>query len=1261
MNPTINLLAKAQEPKKHRGILFRRLPNAVSLSVIGLVFSLGLVTCLAVANPPPLPVSPPASVAVRPSLTAAKNNESGPQPQVLSAQVTLPNTAIDPSALTQKVESILYSYLTRGKFKGEKGDKGEPGTSAVTSSGDATTVSVGGYPIISYYQSQPPTGFTGGSMAGITFLSSNSFVAEQAAVNSQLTVAGPATFASSVALATTTASSLTVSGLATFSGSTTIAGLTVTGLNPGLTVGSVAFQGASGLAQDNSNLFWDDTNNQLQTSQLLVSATSSLATTTLSQLTTTGNVGVGTTDATSKLTVSNLSTSQASLLLNQQSNTFVKTIGGTGYELNTSSQQTSDGGYVMGGFTFSFGAGSNDAYIMKFDSSGNLSWAKTIGTTGDEYGGFVRQTSDGGYILATQTTGLGAGGTDALVVKLDSTGNITWAKTYGGSGYDDTDGIQQTSDGGYIVAGNTNTDGSYVYDIRVLKLDSSGNLSWSKTIGGASYDGVYGINSVQQTSDGGYVVTGYTDNYGAGGYDILIIKLDSLGTLSWAKTIGGASTDYPGGTQQTSDGGYLVSGYTKSYGAGNKDILVTKLDSSGNFSWAKTIGGGADDISRFAKQTSDGGYVILGDTKSYGAGGSDILIAKLDSSGNLSWAKTIGGTGTETAGGSIQQTSDEGYVVSAYTDSYGAGYMDALLIKLDSTGSCSGCSLVADATPTVSSQTPTVSNVVPTVTTPSPTVSAQSLTAVSFSPTVSTLCSGTTTFSPLTVDSSGRIGIGTTSPMAQLDVAGVIKATGLCFGTSCYSSMPESPWTRLGSNILYNTGNVGIGTSTVSSNLTIQGSALSPTTSLFTLASSSGSTLFTVTSAGLVGINSSTPIATLTVQGIAGSTNPFVVASSTGTQLLTVLANGNVGIGTTSPAYLLHVGSASVASGTVARFQNVNGTCDINATTNTLSCSSDERLKTNIRDIQNALDAVSTLRGVWFNWKTETASSTPHLGFLAQEVEKIMPELVSTDPSSGLKSIGYSNFVPLIVEALKAQQEEIHALQGAPTASSTLSSDTLTVTQPVVYEGTLTVKGHVAFSGDTVGEAEMLPGATSVRVTFSEPYELQPIVTFSALERTVGAHITAKDTTGFTIEIDAPLAESVTFDWHAFGGQAARLFVSDGTVRDLTLVPLSGLASPGAADPASNASPTGTDPSLTTEAGTASSSPASAESAANAAVPDEPGSELGALSSQRAMVQPATEGSPSETQDSGATPPPETAAPVANDGPSGAENAPPAP
>jgi len=290
---------------------------------------------------------------------------------------------------------------------------------------------------------------------------------------------------------------------------------------------------------------------------------------------------------------------------------------------------------------------------------------------------------------------------------------------------------------------------------------------------------------------------------------------------------------------------------------------------------------------------------------------------------------------------------------------------------------------------------------------------------------------------------------------------------------------------------------------------------------------------------GFLSVGTTSTSSTLTLQG-SGPTDPFNVSSSTGASLFHITSVGNVGIGTTSPQYLLQVGSASVASGTVARFQNANGTCDINPTTNTLACSSDERLKKNITPLGDDLSQVMALQPVYFNWNAETSGTPEHPGFIAQQVQQIMPEVVSTDPSTGLLSIGYSDLVPAVVGAIHQMQAEITTLQGG--LGGNASSSILTVYSPA------------DFSGDSVGEAEIPAGQTSVHVSFSQAYAHQPIVTFSPESLFVPAFISAKDASGFTLTIVAATTTPVTFDWHSFASPSEQLTVSGNAPQPITLV-----------------------------------------------------------------------------------------------------------
>jgi len=309
------------------------------------------------------------------------------------------------------------------------------------------------------------------------------------------------------------------------------------------------------------------------------------------------------------------------------------------------------------------------------------SFAKTYGGTYEDKASSVQQTSDGGYIVAGYTESFGAGG-DIFLIKTDASGNVIWAKTYGGTDYDWVSSVQQTSDGGYIVAGGTTSFGAgWDADIFLIKTDASGNVQWAKTYGGTGWDYA---SSVQQTSDGGYVVAGYTNSFGASG-DILLIKTDANGNIIWAKTYGGTSSDWASSVQQTSDGGYIVVGTTYSFGAGGDDIFLIKTDANGNIIWAKTYGGTNGEGASSVQQTSNGGYIVAGYTLSFGAGySSDVFLVKTDANGNVQWAKTYGGANMDYAS-SVQQTSDGGYIVAGYTGSFGAG-SDIFLIKTDANG-----------------------------------------------------------------------------------------------------------------------------------------------------------------------------------------------------------------------------------------------------------------------------------------------------------------------------------------------------------------------------------------------------------------------------------------------------------------------------------------------------------------------------------------------------------------------------------------------
>jgi hypothetical protein len=314
---------------------------------------------------------------------------------------------------------------------------------------------------------------------------------------------------------------------------------------------------------------------------------------------------------------------------------------------------------------------------------------------------------------------------------------VRFAKTYGGTSDEMARFVQQTSDGGYIVVGETNSFGEFDLNIFLIKTDAKGNVQWAKTYEVRDFEYAY---SVQQTSDGGYIVAGLTTHF-RGNLDILLIRTDANGNIIWAKTYEGTDYEYVNSVQQTSDGGYIVAGLTGSFGAGEGDIFLIKTDANGNIIWAKTYGGPDDDSAYSVQQTSDGGYIVAGWTNSFGAGEREIFLIKTDAKGNIQWAKTYGETDTIDRGAySVQQTSDGGYILASTTISFGAGERDIFLIKTDARGNIGSCSIVEDASPIVNNAPFPVTSQSPAVSSPSPTVNSVSPTVTSPNPTVSAPC-----------------------------------------------------------------------------------------------------------------------------------------------------------------------------------------------------------------------------------------------------------------------------------------------------------------------------------------------------------------------------------------------------------------------------------------------------------------------------------------------------------------------------------------
>ncbi len=368
-----------------------------------------------------------------------------------------------------------------------------------------------------------------------------------------------------------------------------------------------------------------------------------------------------------------------------------KTFGGSDRDRGYSVQQTSDGGYIIAGWTKSFGVGGSDVYLVKTDASGKEEWSKTFGGSNDDEGQSVQQTSDGGYIITGITKSLGVSGHDVYLIKTDESGNEEWFKTFGGSTPDVPDcgySVQQTSDGGYIIAGYTNSFGLGESDIYLVKTDASGNEEWYKTFGGGGYDAAY---FVQQTEDGGYIIAGETFSFGEGAIDVYLIKTNGSWNEEWSKTFGGNDLDGARSVQQTNEGGYIIAGFTASFAIDYVGIYLIKLDTSGNEDWIKIYAGSDTNDTYFGHsvhQTIDGGYIVTGFIDTLGTHIYDVYLLKTDEDGNEKWSNTFGGSNGD-RGLSIQQTTDRGYIIAGYTESFSAGDQDVYLIKTNANGNIS--------------------------------------------------------------------------------------------------------------------------------------------------------------------------------------------------------------------------------------------------------------------------------------------------------------------------------------------------------------------------------------------------------------------------------------------------------------------------------------------------------------------------------------------------------------------------------------------
>lgn len=309
-------------------------------------------------------------------------------------------------------------------------------------------------------------------------------------------------------------------------------------------------------------------------------------------------------------------------------------------------------------------------------------WTKTYGGSSYDLCHSVQLTADSGYILGGASYSYGSGQSDAWAVRINSSGDTLWTSVAGGSTYDECLAITETSDGHIIMGGYTNSFGAGGGDFYLIKLSSNGDTLWTSVYGGVNDDE---CQSIIEDSDSNYVLAGYTLSQGAGSGDFWVVKTNDNGDTLWTKTYGGSDNENCRSVIETHDGYYLLAGYTNSFGAGGSDYWLVKIDQNGDTLWTQTYGGSQDDMAYSVIETSDLHYLIGGLTYSYGAGSFDYWLVKTDHNGDTVWTKSYGGVASDECH-SVTESGDGNYMLGGSTASYGAGNLDYWVIKTNTDG-----------------------------------------------------------------------------------------------------------------------------------------------------------------------------------------------------------------------------------------------------------------------------------------------------------------------------------------------------------------------------------------------------------------------------------------------------------------------------------------------------------------------------------------------------------------------------------------------
>ena len=469
----------------------------------------------------------------------------------------------------------------------------------------------------------------------------------------------------------------------------------------------------------------------------------------------------------------------------QVGSAWIAALGGTSNDFGGGIAVDSSGNVYVTGKTESAGAGGSDFLIAKYDSSGAIQWQRTFGGTADDQGYGVTVDSSGNVYVVGFTYSAGSGLQDWLIAKYNASGTIQWQRVLGGTNYDVAQSVAVDSSGNVYVTGHTGTTGTDD-DVLIVKFNASGTIQWQRKLGGIGYEYGYGI---ALDSSGNVYIGGQTGSTGAGQNDFLIAKYNTSGTIQWQRTLGGTGNDSGQAVAVDSSGNVYITGYQDSAGAGNYDFLIAKYNTSGTIQWQRTLGGTSSDFGRAIAVDSSGNVYVTGQSHSTGANAPDVLIAKYNTSGTIQWQRALGGTGSE-QGFAITVDNLGNVYVTGQTASAGYGSNDFLIAKLPDDGSLTGT--YGSFTYASSSLTDASSFV--TDASSSLTDASSSLTDASSSLTdaASSLTSSTTSMTPTNLTAENFIGVSngayTNGQTATIQVTGSVDdaQSGLTAGQAYY-------------------------------------------------------------------------------------------------------------------------------------------------------------------------------------------------------------------------------------------------------------------------------------------------------------------------------------------------------------------------------------------------------------------------------------------------------------------------------------------